>query len=65
MAIVVGPPIPANQISPLELLIALGQMTKRTYMAVTVFLFYEFFLTLDQEIEHIWVFPLLRGFCVT
>ncbi|KIM57309.1 hypothetical protein SCLCIDRAFT_1139724 [Scleroderma citrinum Foug A] len=56
MAIVVGSPIPANQLGPLEPVIVAYQMSRQTYLAISVFLFYEFFLTLDQEIEHIWKF---------
>ncbi|KIM52778.1 hypothetical protein SCLCIDRAFT_1223420, partial [Scleroderma citrinum Foug A] len=58
MAIVVGSPIPADELN-LESILTTVQMEWQTRLAVTVFLFYEFFLTLDQEIEHIWVFPLL------
>ncbi|KIM61549.1 hypothetical protein SCLCIDRAFT_876821 [Scleroderma citrinum Foug A] len=54
MAIVVGSPTPADQIGPLEALIAANQLQSQTSVAVTVVLFYDFFLTLDQEIEHIW-----------
>ncbi|KIM61552.1 hypothetical protein SCLCIDRAFT_876882 [Scleroderma citrinum Foug A] len=55
MAIVaVGSPIPADQLGSLEPLIAAEQTIRRIYLAITVFLFYDFFLTINQEIEYIW-----------
>ncbi|KIM56029.1 hypothetical protein SCLCIDRAFT_1220684 [Scleroderma citrinum Foug A] len=65
MAIVFGSPIPAGNLSLLDDILKTLQMEWQTRLAVTVFLFYEFFLTLDQEIEHIWVFPLSYGFRTT
>ncbi|KIM62487.1 hypothetical protein SCLCIDRAFT_1215069 [Scleroderma citrinum Foug A] len=66
MAIVVGSPIPAAELGRhLDGILTTVQMEWQTRLAVTVFLFYEYFLTLDQEVEYVWVFPLLYGFSTT
>ncbi|KIM61537.1 hypothetical protein SCLCIDRAFT_876481 [Scleroderma citrinum Foug A] len=53
MAIVVGSPLPADELSMNGLLPAI-RMQSETRVAVTVLLCYEYILTLDQEIEVIW-----------
>ncbi|KIM57302.1 hypothetical protein SCLCIDRAFT_28912 [Scleroderma citrinum Foug A] len=54
MATVVGFPIPADQLGPLAPLIEAVLFGLQTHMAVTVLLLYDYFLTLDDEIEFIW-----------
>ncbi|KIM57306.1 hypothetical protein SCLCIDRAFT_1139539 [Scleroderma citrinum Foug A] len=54
MAIAVGSPIPADQLGPLEPLVEAVLFQWQTRVAITALLFYDYFLTLDQEIEFIW-----------
>ncbi|KAL4067029.1 hypothetical protein V8B97DRAFT_999002 [Scleroderma yunnanense] len=54
MVEVVGSPYPVDDLPPLNGLLPAVQMQWETRLAVTTLLFYEYFLTLDQEIEYIW-----------
>ncbi|KAL4076400.1 hypothetical protein J3A83DRAFT_2200375 [Scleroderma citrinum] len=55
MAVVVTSPYPADDLPPMSELLPAIQMQWETRVAITVFLLYEYLLTLDQEIDHIWM----------
>ncbi|KAL4081392.1 hypothetical protein V8B97DRAFT_1922493 [Scleroderma yunnanense] len=61
MATLNGSPIPVDELPMYYDYASAAQLSNQVYVAVSIVLLYEYFLTLDQEIDFIWVPSLLMA----